>query len=296
VHAELAAVEQRLQECDDPVSNTLKMWVFNFRSMLNQDNLENVVSEYVKLLEEIFSDPLDTERPFNPELFRAGAPPLTRFMIGTMRDRHSLFFSQRIEVAAPSDALPLSLYRVPERLIAGMLRIQAIQAHRHALEVQQMEGVHALRERITRVDADQDAHFAAVAQTAQAGFQEVRENIDALQADIDNNRERLLAAAERLDQEVEQLRAETVLLRDQIEDVRGGISQVERASAQLQVSINEVREELKKQQSGWLGQLATVAAIVVVAVCAQWALAATLPGASASASTTGFKVGMTFTF
>lgn len=297
IRAELLEIKEQLDHCDphgtDPLTNTLRMWHRQFESMLRHDDIVDVVSSFSDALESIFKNPLDPDAPFNPELYTLSPSPIVIFMIGKMRDLNSLLFSQKLANDVPFNALPSSFYR--ENTMQKIERQRRIFLLRSNRELQQTTSRH-LRETVVGVFEGQNARLAAIQQNVQTVFDEAKRSIDETRANIARDSVVIQKEIDRLQIEVNELIRSNIELRSHIESNGRGLSQLERANAELKIAINQVHEEIKKQQKQWFGQALQVIGCIGLSFCATWALGYALNGATIGVTPNSVRVGVSITF
>lgn len=276
IAAELMEVFDELNQCDltVPVTSSIAVWYQQFHGSLRHHDIAEVINRFVTALEDLLADPVDHVNPYPAGVFGAGVPRIVRFMIAKMIDRDSLFFSEKINAAAPP---PMPVIIIPQGIEAQIQRINAINAQRHQQELQGMQGLFAQRNRIHQIHQQQQHRIINFQNRFHANIAELQGEIEVQRRDIREDRNHLMVVAERLGQEVVVLRREVDELREQVLDVRNGINEVQKANAELQIAINEVAIAVKEKKENWINNaLGVIASIAISIALNYW-----IPGAQA---------------
>lgn len=268
---ELQEVIKRLglPDCpsNDPCIELITAWSLSYTRLLfyyGNNDYSAISQRYVAELERIFQSPIDATFPI--ELFGNRPLPLIRYLVAKMRDPHSIFYSSRLDQQARH--VLAQQQQSQDQLRLQLRRIEAQFAARQTAEAQVKNDMQALKERIKQRELAFNEKTNAAERRMKETAQQLKNDINlAAKRDLEQRAIRL-EAAKRLRQEIEEANIETRKLQHQLDINRTEIREIDRANAQLQIEISQLRSEIADKKAGWLGELGCI----ILSIGASWLL------------------------
>lgn len=329
IQAELAGMTKQLagSNLNDALTVHIRNWKNRFSTALAHQNVQHVLNENIRLLQELLRDPFHAPfdqnsvlgsdgiaygqmsltlhlqsvpaqyrnrspmNPNDPTPFTTAPHPNIQYMVQWLESHHALVHDAEIENRYQQLRNQNNAPQIPVAPPAAN-SVEARLARIFALQAaRENANQKALNEQAAKAEAQVNQYVQNVNAINVAHEQNVKNQVDRIQ-NIDQNfqanLQRVNQAIENMDKQIVDLEADHEAVIKQNEDVKKKISDVQQQDNQLAQLIKEAELEIKKRQQQMWKDIAL--AVVIVGGCAfgSWALAGVLQG-----SGIGMSVGTT---
>ncbi len=282
-------INHPIPEDADPLLSWIFEWYTTFMKALNNPerqmdrysiiNEKKIIDRFMESLEKAFINPINSEEPFNDNLFGEYPHPIVRFVIAKMRTPHSLFYSESVyraalkkeEVEKKQEGDSESQFQV----------IEAIQKQRELQQNESMQELVQLEQFYQQMEISVLGPFADMDRKMKQSFAELKIKIQESSENDKIKREPLLIAIDHLQKGIQNLQEKKEKLNAEIERMNSELYALQRAEKELEIEVNELERKAMEEKKNGLSEILEKGLFMAASMLATW---------GASQALSGFKI------